>query len=57
METITQAATKVVTLSFTVSGGELAITYRPTGAHSYWWNTHPVSAREFRRIWLNKRPI
>lgn len=51
-----QAQTQVHTLSVQVSGGEMAVTTYPNGRRKFWWNTHPVSEQEFRRIWKNKRP-
>lgn len=52
----TIAQTKIARLSVQVSGGELASVTYPDGKVKFWFNTHPVSKREFGRILNLKRP-
>lgn len=48
--------TQVVTLSVLVSGGEFITTTYPSGKVKFWFNTHPLSKAEARRIWELKKP-
>ena len=47
--------TQVVTLSIQVSGGEIAIKVK-NGKRSFYWNAHPLTEMEFRKLWALKRP-